>query len=142
MPKEKNEEKKPEPIKVVKKPSTNTSIGEKALAEAKRYLGVPYVYGGASFSGVDCSGLTMRAYASAGISLSHGANAQYRESRRVNRSELKPGDLIFWGYRGEITHVAMYVGDGKQIHAPRPGQSVCIVPLSTSMDYIGAGRPY
>lgn len=139
---EKTEEKKPAPVQVVKKPSTSTSTGEKALAEAKRYLGVPYVYGGASFSGVDCSGLTMRAYAAAGISLSHGANAQYRESRRISRSELRPGDLIFWGYSGEITHVAMYVGDGKQIHAPRPGKSVEIVPLSTSMDYIGAGRPY
>ncbi len=138
---EKTEEKKPDPVKV-SKPSTNTSKGERALAEARKYLGVPYVYGGASFRGVDCSGLTLRAYAAAGISLSHSANAQYRASRRISRSDLKPGDLIFWGYRGEITHVGIYAGNGKQIHAPRPGQSVCLVPLSTSMDYIGAGRPY
>lgn len=122
--------------------SAGTTIGLRALAEAKTYLGVPYVYGGASYSGVDCSGFTMRAYAQAGISIPRTATAQYRASRRISRSELKPGDLIFWGFGSEITHVAMYVGNGLQIHAPRPGKSVCIVKMFGSMDYIGAGRPY
>lgn len=122
--------------------SSNLGTGARALAEAKTYLGVPYVYGGASYSGVDCSGFTMRAYAQAGVSLPRTATAQYRASRRISRSDLQPGDLIFWGFGGEITHVAMYVGNGMQIHAPRPGKSVCIVKMFGGMDYIGAGRPY
>lgn len=121
---------------------SNFDIGLSALAQAKTYLGVPYVYGGASYSGVDCSGFTMRAYAQAGVSIPRTATTQYRATKRVSRADLQPGDLIFWGYGSEITHVAMYVGNGMQIHAPQPGQSVCIVKMFGSMDYIGAGRPY
>lgn len=122
-------------------PSSGSGIGNAALEAAKSYLGVPYVYGGSSYSGMDCSGLTSTAYRQAGISIPRTATAQYYASYKISRSELIPGDLIFWGYGGEITHVTMYAGNGMTIHAPSEGYTVCIVPM-LNMQYIGAGRPY
>ncbi|MFB0919072.1 MAG: NlpC/P60 family protein [Clostridiaceae bacterium] len=122
-------------------PSSGSGIGYAALEAAKSYLGVPYVYGGSSYSGMDCSGLTSTAYRQAGISIPRTATAQYYASYKISRSELIPGDLIFWGYGGEITHVTMYAGNGMTIHAPSEGYTVCIVPM-LNMQYIGAGRPY
>jgi cell wall-associated NlpC family hydrolase len=108
------------------------------LAVAKSYLGVPYRYGGSSRSGVDCSGLTMVAWKAAGVSLAHSSRSQYRSTPRVPRSQLKPGDLVF--YYGDIHHVAIYAGKGLIIHAPHPGADVEYADLD-DMPYRGAGRP-
>ena len=91
---------------------------------AQRYLGVPYVYGGASPSGFDCSGLTMYCYAQIGIGLSHGATDQQRASTPVPISALQPGDLVFFGGPSYSYHVGIYVGGGSMINAPHTGAVV------------------
>ena len=91
---------------------------------AQRYLGVPYVYGGASPSGFDCSGLTMYCYAQIGIGLSHGATDQQQASTPVPLSALQPGDLVFFGSASYSYHVGIYVGGGSMIHAPHTGAVV------------------
>ncbi len=82
----------------------------------------------------------MWAYRQVGISLPHYAAAQINRGRRVSRSELRPGDLVFFG--SPIHHVGMYVGGGDYIHAPRTGDVVKISSLSGRGDYAGACRPY
>ena len=98
-----------------------SSVGAQIAAEAPQYLGVPYVYGGASPSGFDCSGFTSWLYKQHGYSLPRSASAQYGNyGRKVSRSELQPGDLVFFsspGSGGRINHVALYVGGGDIIHA-------------------------
>ena len=91
---------------------------------AQRYLGVPYVYGGASPSGFDCSGLTMYCYAQIGIGLSHGATDQQHASTPVPISALQPGDLVFFGSAAYSYHVGIYVGGGSMINAPHTGATV------------------
>ena len=108
---------------------------------AMRYLGTPYVYGGASPSGFDCSGLVMYAYAQVGVSLPHNTVAQwsYSDSVSVSRSQLQPGDLVFFYGLG---HVGIYVGGGNFIHAPHTGSVVRIDSLSGTYasEYDGAKR--
>jgi len=85
---------------------------------------VPYVYGGASPSGFDCSGLTMYCYAQIGIGLSHGATDQQHASAPVPISALQPGDLVFFGSAAYSYHVGIYVGGGSMINAPHTGATV------------------
>jgi cell wall-associated NlpC family hydrolase len=95
------------------------------VAIAQRYLGIPYVWGGASpGSGFDCSGLVMYVYAQIGIGLSHGATDQQHASRPVPLSALQPGDLVFYGNASYSYHVAIYVGGGRTIEAARTGTPV------------------
>ncbi len=105
---------------------------------AQRYLGVPYVYGGASPSGFDCSGLTMYVYAQIGIGLSHGATDQQRASTPVPLNALQPGDLVFFGSASYSYHVGIYVGGGTMIHAPHTGAVVSYGSIAGA--WIG-GRP-
>jgi NlpC/P60 family protein/peptidase M23-like protein len=109
-----------------------------------RYLGVRYVWAGASPKGFDCSGLTMYVYAQLGIRLPHYSGDQWRSGFRVSTSQLKPGDLVFFYGSKEPQHVGMYVGDGKFIHAPHRGDVVKISKLSGryASAYVGAVRPY
>ena len=95
------------------------------VAIAARYLGIPYVWGGASPSqGFDCSGLVMYVYAQVGISLSHGATDQQHASAPVPLNALQPGDLVFYGNASYSYHVAIYVGGGRTIEAARTGTPV------------------
>jgi len=100
------------------------------VAIAQRYLGVPYVYGGASPGGFDCSGLAMYCYAQIGISLSHGATDQQRASTPVPLSALQPGDLVFFGGPSYSYHVGIYVGGGSMINAPHTGAVVSYASIS------------
>ncbi|MFI5048317.1 MAG: NlpC/P60 family protein [Gaiellales bacterium] len=103
-------------------------LGSQAVAIAQRYLGVPYVWGGASPSGFDCSGLTMYVYAQLGIGLGHYTGSQYNAGPHVSMSQLAPGDLVFF-YAGH-DHVGIYMGGGLFIHAPHTGDVVKISSLS------------
>ena len=91
---------------------------------AQRYFGVPYVWGGASPGGFDCSGLTMYCYAQIGIQMSHGATDQQRQSTPVALSDVRPGDLVFFGNASYSHHVAIYAGGGSVIEAPHTGDVV------------------
>ena len=106
---------------------------------AEQYLGVPYVWGGASPSGFDCSGFTMYVYAQVGVSLPHNAAAQYGYGSPVSRGNLAPGDLVFFDGLG---HVGLYVGGNTFIHAPHTGDVVKISSLSGwyAATYVGARR--
>jgi cell wall-associated NlpC family hydrolase len=112
--------------------------GAKALAYAKDQLGEPYVRNGAGPSGWDCSGLTMKAWGSVGVSLPHSSGQQYNRGKVVNKSDLQLGDLVF--FYNDIHHVGLYAGNGRVIHAPRPGKSVEYIKISY-MPYAGARRP-
>jgi cell wall-associated NlpC family hydrolase len=98
------------------------------VAIAQRYLGVPYVWGGASPSGFDCSGLTMYVYAQLGIGLGHYTGSQYNAGPHVSMSQLAPGDLVF--FYPTHDHVGLYMGGGLFIHAPHTGDVVKISSLS------------
>jgi cell wall-associated NlpC family hydrolase len=107
---------------------------------AMQYLGVPYVYGGSSPSGFDCSGLVMYAYGQLGVSLPHYTGAQWSYGVPVSRDQLEPGDLVFFDGLG---HVGIYIGGGQFIHAPHTGDVVKISSLSESWyaaTYDGARR--
>lgn len=115
----------------------NSSAGI-AVQTAMAQQGKPYQWGAAGPSSFDCSGLTMYAWAHAGVSLPHSSAAQYSATTRVSTSALAPGDLLF--YYSPIHHVAMYIGGGRMVEAPYTGATVRVVPLRTS-DLVGAGRP-
>ncbi len=107
---------------------------------AMRYLGTPYVWGGASPGGFDCSGLVAYAYSQVGVSLPHYTGAQWNVGVGVSRSDLQPGDLVFFNGLG---HVGIYIGGGQFIHAPHSGDVVKISSLSESWyaaTYVGARR--
>jgi cell wall-associated NlpC family hydrolase len=101
----------------------------KVMRIARGLRGVPYVYGGASRSGFDCSGFTMYVYKRLGFSLSHGATGQARRGARVSLRYLRPGDLVFYGGSGYYSHVAIYAGRGRIIAAPHTGAVVSYSPL-------------
>jgi cell wall-associated NlpC family hydrolase len=125
---------------------SNTTEGERIVAYAKQFLGVPYVYGGASPSGFDCSGLTYYVYKQCGYSINRTATMQMQNGVAVGRNNLEPGDLVFFYQSpsgGTIGHVGMYVGNNEFIHAPNSTTVVKIESLDTSyyaQRYAGARR--
>jgi cell wall-associated NlpC family hydrolase len=125
-----------------KEDSTRSSVtgskGAKALAYAKAQLGEPYARSGAGPSSWDCSGLTMMAWGSVGVSLPHSSRQQFSRGRSVAKSDLQLGDLVF--FYSDIHHVGLFAGNGQVIHAPRPGKSVEYIKMSY-MPYAGARRP-
>ncbi len=98
---------------------------QRAVAAAVSQIGVRYQYG-ASQPGVamDCSGLTSWAWSQGGLRIPRTAAAQYTATQRISKSQLQPGDLVFWGSGGRVTHVAMYVGGGQIVQARKPGTVV------------------
>ena len=122
--------------------TTDSTVSPSASASdivsvAQQYLGVPYVYGGSSPSGFDCSGFTMYVFAQVGISLPHGATSQLSYGTEVSRSNLQPGDLVFFQDYGAVaSHVGIYIGGDQFIHASSSsGNSRCVTTSSLSESY-------
>ncbi|MFJ7325621.1 NlpC/P60 family protein [Streptomyces cyaneofuscatus] len=113
------------------------SRAARAVSFAHGAIGKPYVWGATGPNAFDCSGLTQAAWKAAGVSLPRTTYTQINAGQRVSRSELAPGDLVFF-YSG-ISHVGLYIGGGQMIHAPRPGAPVRIAPIS-QMPFAGATR--
>lgn len=123
---------------------SSTSKASKIIATAKQYIGVPYVWGGTSPAGFDCSGLVYYVFRQHGITLNRTAASQYQHGSYVSKSNLRTGDLIFFQntYKAGISHVGIYIGDGQFIHASS-SQGVTISYLSNSYwsgHYYGARR--
>lgn len=110
----------------------------RAIAYALAQVGDTYVFGAAGENAFDCSGLTMRAWGTAGVSLPHSSSAQFSSGPRVSEGDLQPGDLVF--YYSPISHVGIYLGNGAIVHAANPGTGVVVSGLH-SMPYVGAVRP-
>ena len=109
-----------------------------AATIAMKYLGIPYLWGGATPGGFDCSGLVMYVYAQLGVSLPHYAAAQYGLGTAVPRDQLQPGDLVFFD---GLNHVGIYIGGGQMVHAPQTGDVVKIEAISDfGAGYVGARR--
>ncbi len=111
-----------------------------AIKYALKQIGDRYVFGAAGLVTWDCSGLTMRAYQAAGVSLPHSSAAQSRMGKKVSLKSLKPGDLLFFGH--PVSHVGMYIGGGKMVHAPRSGSRVKVTTSGSlgSKPLVGARR--
>lgn len=112
-------------------------LGGAAVGIALQYLGVPYVWGGMSPSGFDCSGLVAYTYAQLGISLPHHAATMYGYGVPVSYGQLQPGDLVFANGLG---HMGMYIGSGQYVHAPQTGDVVKISSMASRSDWVGFRR--
>jgi cell wall-associated NlpC family hydrolase len=125
--------------------SGSSSSGQSAVSWARGKVGLPYQWGGAGPGSYDCSGLTMRAWAQAGVMMPHSSRAQYSQVDKISYSELRPGDLVFFATNpsnaNTIHHVAMYIGGGQMIEAPYTGANVRIVSLRRDDSMPFAGRP-
>lgn len=122
----------------VKKKSSAKGKGAKALAFAKKQIGDSYSYGSTGPNAWDCSGLTGGAWKAAGVKLPRTSQAQFNKGKAVSKSNLKRGDLVF--FYGSKSHVAIYAGTGKVIHASRPGKPVAYIKMKY-MPFAGARRP-
>ncbi|MFF3845947.1 NlpC/P60 family protein [Streptomyces sp. NPDC002328] len=112
--------------------------GKKAVQYATAQLDKPYVWGAEGPDSFDCSGLTSQAWAAAGVSVPRTSQEQWRQLTRVDVGDMRPGDLIV--YYDDASHIALYLGDGKMIHAPRPGRTITIAGAG-SMPILGVVRP-
>jgi cell wall-associated NlpC family hydrolase len=117
--------------------------GATVVRFARKMIGVPYVTAGATPSGVDCSGLTMLAYRKVGTELKHYTGDQWNSGpHRYKVSQLRPGDLVF--FFADHHHVGIYIGDGRLIHSPKPGDRVKFASMSNSWfagNFSGSVRP-
>ncbi|MDR1272474.1 MAG: C40 family peptidase [Clostridiales Family XIII bacterium] len=108
----------------------NVALGNGVVADVQKFIGVPYVYGGSTPSGFDCSGLVQYVYRANGISIPRTAAAISGQGSYVSLDQAQPGDILCWGGKGSSYHVAIYIGGGTYVHAPEPGTSVRYQNLS------------
>ena len=127
------------------KSATATSPGERAALVALDQVGVPYRYGGNSPQGFDCSGLVHYSYSHAGVAVPRTTGQLWSAARTVERRELRAGDLLFFNIEGKMSHVGLYLGDKRFVHAPQSGRRVSVGSLDSpfySAALLRAGRVY
>lgn len=128
----------------VEKPVASVTLGQRAATVAVRQIGIPYRYGGNTVSGFDCSGLAQFAYSSAGQRIPRTTRAQWRNLAPVAKNELQVGDLLFFRISGSISHVGLYLGRDRFVHAPSSGREVIIETLDSTYykrSFVRGGRP-
>ncbi len=128
-------------VKTEKCPTINGVVSEAArtaIRTACAQVGKPYVWGAAGPNSFDCSGLTQYAYKAAGIYLTHHTGNQWNEGKAIPRADARPGDLVF--FRSDLSHVGLYLGNNKMVHAPRTGKPVQVSGIDT-MPVAGFRRP-
>ncbi len=122
----------------------SASIGERAAAVALHQVGVPYRYGGSSTKGFDCSGLIQYSYGKAGKSIPRMTAQLWAATSSIDREELREGDVLFFKVEGKMSHVGLYLGGQRFVHAPSSGRSVSVESLNSpfyAAAFIRAGRP-
>lgn len=136
--------KRAEPAREVSRSVRAVPVGERAAAVAIAQVGIPYRYGGNSTTGFDCSGLVQYSYARAGKNVPRTTGQLWSAARTVERSDLRPGDLLFFSIDGKMSHVGMYLGRNEFVHAPSSGRTVTTARLDSpyySKAFLRAGRP-
>ena len=119
-------------------------VGDRAASVALGQVGTPYRYGGATPAGFDCSGLVHYSYRQAGKSIPRTTAGQWAELPPVNGRDMRAGDLLFFSIAGKMSHVGLYLGDGRFVHAPSSGRTVGIERLDSKYyrkAFLRAGRP-
>lgn len=127
------------------RPAAISSTADRAVAVALQQVGVPYRYGGTTPSGFDCSGLVHYSYNRAGKSLPRTTSTLWNGMRPVASDQIRKGDILFFRISGKMSHVGMYVGGGRFVHAPSSGKVVSVASLHSDFyrhALIRAGRPY
>ena len=120
------------------------STGELAVRVAVRQLGAPYLYGGSDPGGFDCSGLVQYAYTHAGRQLPRTTGGLWQQLQAVPRTDLEVGDVLFFNIEEKMSHVGLYLGDGRFVHAPSSGKTVSIADMGSAYyrsAFIRGGRP-
>ena len=112
--------------------SRGSSLGRQLARTATNMIGVPYVYGGRTPKGFDCSGLVYYSYQQAGMKVPRTSQQQFKAARRVSLSDAQPGDLLFFRIDRKISHVAIYIGNGYFVHAPSTGKTVSVANLDNA----------
>jgi len=134
---------KPEPVSAAQSPS-RPSVGERAARVALQQVGTPYRYGGSTPSGFDCSGLVYYSYANAGKNVPRTTGGLWSDLAPINDRDMRVGDLLFFSISGKMSHVGLYLGGGRFVHAPSSGKVVSIENLGSDYyrrAFIRAGRP-
>ena len=126
------------PIPAGPPPDPDTEGAQKAIQFARDQLGKPYIWGAEGPDAYDCSGLTMKAWKAGGVTMDHWTGSQYAQTRPIRLTDVQPGDLIFYN---QMQHVALYIGDGKIIHAPHAGSTVQIEDMYYWRTNMAATRP-
>lgn len=125
-------------------PVRTHSVGENAAAIAYQQVGVPYRYGGANAQGFDCSGLVHYAYGRAGKRIARTTGGLWSSTASVQRAELQVGDVLFFDIDGKMSHVGLYLGEQRFVHAPSTGRTVTVEKLSSpfyAQAFVRGGRP-
>jgi len=125
--------------------ASKASAGDRAATVALQQVGVPYRYGGSSPTGFDCSGLVQYSYSRAGVSVPRTTGQLWSAASPVSGQDLRPGDLLFFNIEGKMSHVGLYLGERRFVHAPQSGRTVSVASLDTPFykrALIRAGRLY